>query len=50
MIPCIDIFKISEYVMSELDNARNEINIIDKEMAERFVRRMKAAEIIAESK
>ena len=36
--------------MSELDNARNEINIIDKEMAELFVRRMKAAEIIAESK
>ena len=36
--------------MSELDNARKEINEIDKEMAKLFERRMRAAEKIAEYK
>ena len=33
-----------------LDKARKEINEIDKEMAELFVRRMRAAEMVAEYK
>lgn len=36
--------------MDKLKNARNEINGIDKEMAQLFQKRMKAAEIIAEHK
>ena len=36
--------------MSELDKARKEINIIDKEMAELFTRRMKAVEAVASYK
>ena len=36
--------------MDKLKNARNEINNIDKEMAELFQKRMKAAEAIAEHK
>ena len=36
--------------MSDLTNARNEINLIDKEMAELFERRMKAVETVAAHK
>lgn len=36
--------------MSELTKARNEINAIDREMAELFVRRMRAAEAVASHK
>ena len=36
--------------MSDLTNARNEINLIDKEMAELFERRMNAAKTIAAHK